>query len=155
MTLTEELFSLIRAFEQESIDYAVCGGLAMALHGYARTTQDIDVMILAEDLDRAIWLARKAGFEIDAGRIDFGGGETCIYRLTKIDPEYDDALPLDIVLVTRINRNVWDNRISIETELGPVWTVTKDGLIQMKKLSGRKQDLADIERLEKEDDEQD
>ena len=150
MTLTEELFSLIRAFEQEAIDYAVCGGLAMALHGYARTTQDIDVMMLAEDLDRAKSVARKAGFGIDAGRMDCGGGQTCIYRLTKLDPEYDDALPLDIVMVTNNNRNVWEKRIPIETELGPVWSVTKDGLIHMKKLSGRKQDLADIERLEEE-----
>lgn len=148
MTLTEELFRLIGAFEQDSIDYAVCGGLAMALHGYARTTQDIDVLMLAKDVDRAKAVARKAGFEIDAGRMDFGGGQTSIYRLTKIDPEYEDALPLDIVMVTKNNRNVWDNRIPIETTLGPVWSITKDGLIQMKKLSGRKQDLADIERLE-------
>jgi hypothetical protein len=151
MTLTEELFRLIRAFERDSIDYAVCGGLAMALHGYARTTQDIDVMMLAENIDRAKAVARESGFEIDAGRMDFGGGKTCIYRLAKIDPEYEDALPLDIIMVTKNNQNVWDNRIPIETRLGPIWSVTKAGLIQMKKLSGRKQDMADIERLEESD----
>ena len=151
MTLTEELFRLIRAFEKEAIDYAVCGGLAMALHGYARTTQDIDVMMRAEDVDRAKAVARNAGFEIDAGRMDFGGGQTCIYRLTKLDPEYEDALPLDIIVVTNDNRNVWDDRIPVETRLGTVWSITKGGLIQMKMLSGRKQDMADIERLEESD----
>ena len=44
--LYEEFKSIISALEQRGIDYAVCGGLAMAVHGLARATVDIDLLIL-------------------------------------------------------------------------------------------------------------
>ena len=41
MTLLDELSQLISAFDENGIEYAVCGGLALAIHGFARATLDI------------------------------------------------------------------------------------------------------------------
>ena len=52
-TLSEELSQIISALEDSGIEYAVCGGLALTIHGFPCATFDIDVMtrkILALDL---------------------------------------------------------------------------------------------------------
>ena len=36
--------------EEEGIDYAVVGGMALALHGFIRTTQDVDLLLTPEGL---------------------------------------------------------------------------------------------------------
>ncbi len=35
-TLLDELSQLISALDENEIEYAVCGGLALAIHGFAR-----------------------------------------------------------------------------------------------------------------------
>jgi hypothetical protein len=48
--------------------YALCGGLAVNLHGPVRATKDIDVLIPREELDRVRTAVQPLGFNIDAGR---------------------------------------------------------------------------------------
>ena len=42
--------STLFVFDKNNIDYALYGGLAVALYGFVRFTQDIDLIILPEDL---------------------------------------------------------------------------------------------------------
>ena len=49
--LYEEFKSIVSALEEQGIDYAVCGGLAMAVHGLPRATVDIDLLIPSESLE--------------------------------------------------------------------------------------------------------
>jgi len=37
---------------EEKIAYAIVGGMALALHGFARTTADVDILTTPEGLDR-------------------------------------------------------------------------------------------------------
>src|SRR5205807_7362830 len=46
--LYEEFRRLISALDNNHIDYALCGGLAMAVYDHARATIDIDILILSE-----------------------------------------------------------------------------------------------------------
>ncbi len=59
MDLYDELMALIDAFADANIDYALCGGIAVAFYGYPRFTKDIDILIRAEDLDRILARAKK------------------------------------------------------------------------------------------------
>lgn len=45
MELTEELIKLCAVFNRAKVKYLVVGGAAMILHGYYRTTHDIDLLI--------------------------------------------------------------------------------------------------------------
>lgn len=47
LDLIAEFENVVRAFEREHLDYAVCGGLAMTIHGHVRATIDIDLLIEA------------------------------------------------------------------------------------------------------------
>lgn len=58
-TLLQEFTDLVTALDRRKVDYAVCGGWAMTIHGCPRATMDIDVMILADDLDEAWQVAKE------------------------------------------------------------------------------------------------
>ncbi len=45
MTINDELQGLIKLLRNAKIEYALCGGLAMAVHGWPRSTMDIDILI--------------------------------------------------------------------------------------------------------------
>ena len=46
------LHSLVVRLAEESIPYAIVGGMALNLHGYRRETVDVDVLMTREGLDR-------------------------------------------------------------------------------------------------------
>jgi hypothetical protein len=52
MNLKDELVQVIEALGSSAIPYALCGGIAVVIHGYPRLTKDIDLLIRDEDLAR-------------------------------------------------------------------------------------------------------
>ena len=52
-----EFRKLITALDERQIEYALCGGLAMAVYDHPRATVDIDILILSESLDLVIPIA--------------------------------------------------------------------------------------------------
>ncbi len=47
----QTLQNLARNLARENIDYAIIGGMALVIHGYVRTTQDVDLLMTAEGLE--------------------------------------------------------------------------------------------------------
>jgi hypothetical protein len=146
--LMEELKSLVQRFEAEGVAYALCGGLAMAVHGAARGTMDIDMLIMAEDLEAALEAARKQGYDFPAAPMEFAQGAVRIRRVSKLIPEIGEHLPLDLLLVTEKTRPAWESRQNLEWEGRSLWAVSRQGLIALKQLRLSSQDKADIEKLE-------
>ena len=52
LDLVHELTALVQSFERQGIPYALCGGMALAVHNAPRATQDIDLMARQEDIER-------------------------------------------------------------------------------------------------------
>lgn len=148
--LAEEFEAVITALADHGIDYAVCGGLAMAIHGLPRATVDIDLLIRPEDENRIYAAVEPLGFRIRATPMHFDRGRMEIRRVTKIDPA-GDTLMLDLLLVTSAFEEVWSDRTLIESEFGSICVVSRKGLIELKsgRMSGVDQD--DIKRLRDED----
>lgn len=151
--LYEEFKSIVSALEERGVDYAVCGGLAMAVWGAPRATVDVDMLILAEAQEAAARIARYLGFTIEALPMMVGGGIIEIRRYSKIDAETGIVLPLDFLLVAPELVEIWDSRVKVPWETGSLWAVSRRGLIALKSIKPRPQDLADIERLKEADDE--
>jgi hypothetical protein len=150
-TLLEEFKSITAALNDAGIEYAVCGGWAMAIHGFPRGTIDIDLLIREVDLPRVIRIARDNGFDIQGLPLHF---EIEIRRISKIDPESNELVTLDLLLVTDENQHdLWTNRVRLEWKEGETTVVSRESLIAMKRVAGRRQDLADIEKLEEVTDE--
>jgi hypothetical protein len=144
--LAEEFEAVISALAEHGIEYAVCGGLAMAIHGFPRATVDIDLLIPADAEERVYAAVESLGFRIRANPMHLDQGRMEIRRISKIDPA-GDTLMLDLLLVTPASEDVWRHRTTIESEFGLISVVSREGLIALKsgRMSGVDQD--DIKRL--------
>jgi hypothetical protein len=147
LDIYEELRTLVAAMDQHRIDYALCGGLALAIHGCPRTTVDIDLLVLADKVSDLIEVARRLHYTIHGLDMSLANDAIEIRRVSKIDPETGFVLSLDMLLVTPPIQQVWDSRQQANWEGGKLSVVSREGLITLKKLGGRPQDLVDISAL--------
>ena len=122
----------------------------MAIHGFVRATVDIDILIQPDSLEKAYKIAEEKGYDIRGLDISFKERAVEIRRVSKID-DSGEVLSLDLLLVTPQVEDVWETREKIDFLGNRLSVVSRDGLIKMKRLAGRPQDLADIERLENEE----
>lgn len=72
--LVAELERIAAALAAAEIDYAVCGGLAVAMHGHVRATRDIDLLMPSEAAPRALVALAAIGFDLPALPMTFGAG---------------------------------------------------------------------------------
>lgn len=150
MDLFDEFKGIVQALDGAGIDYAVVGAVALAIHGMPRTTTDIDILIRPEDSERVEKVVQALGFRFPSIPMTFSDSGLTVHRLTKIVDE--DVLTLDMLLVCEAMAAIWDGRIQVETDHGRLWVVSRDGLIEMKVLSGRLRDLVDVKRLQGDED---
>jgi hypothetical protein len=149
MDLREELNQLIESLHQEHIPYALCGGMALAVHGHPRFTQDLDLLIQESDLELLIEVAERLGYQDISGWLRFNTGtdrETKPYRLLK--PLGTENLMLDLICVTSQFEGVWQSRTQFDIASTRMTVVSRDGLRKMKQISNRAQDLVDLEKLD-------
>jgi hypothetical protein len=152
MELYRELLNLVDALDRCGVDYALCGGIAVAFHGHARLTKDIDVLVPVAELAAALEAAGRCGFSVGGGRLTFRKGqddELTIHRVSKTAS--NEILTLDLILVSPALGGVWADRGAFEWQGRRVKVVSLAGLAAMKRISGRHQDLADLENLGIED----
>lgn len=142
-----ELKRIISALTENNVEYAVCGGWAMAIHGVPRATIDIDLMISADSLEKVFDIAKSNDYWLEGLPMSFHNGQIEIRRISKIDDETGFVLMLDLLLVTPEIIDVWQNKLIKPLENGSVSVVSREGLIKLKTLSGRTQDKADVEKL--------
>jgi hypothetical protein len=153
LDLYDEFKSIVTALSERGIDYAVCGGLAMAVYGLARATVDIDLLVLADEFEEVKRVAKELSYTIEANPMTFAGGAVEIRRVSKLDSDTGIVLSLDLLLVTPQIQKAWESRTEVEWENGKLKVVSREGLIALKSLRASGQDLDDINRLRGEQDE--
>lgn len=146
-TLLGEFIRITTALNEREIDYAVCGGWAMAIHGFLRATTDIDLIILSEDVDRVIETARTCEFDIEGLPLNFDEGKTLIRRISKVDKETNELITLDLILATEKYSEVWNDRRLVKWNAGEYKVVSSAGMMVMKEAAGRPKDLIDLDFL--------
>ncbi|HYM60517.1 MAG TPA: nucleotidyltransferase family protein [Thermoanaerobaculia bacterium] len=147
LNLYDELIAVTRAFQERGVEYAVCGGMAMAIHSIPRNTVDLDLLIRREDLEQAEEIAMQLGYTFKARPMKFDGGTVEIHRISKIDPDTHDPLMLDFLLVTPAVEDVWAAREVLRLEDGAISVVSREGLIKLKSSRLSERDIEDIRLL--------
>lgn len=154
VNLVDELHAVAGALIGAGIRHAVCGGIAVTIHGATRSTKDIDVLIAPQDLPQALEAVRPLGYTFAALPMVFDEGterERHVQRVSKILA--GQHLVLDFLLGEASLSGFLDGRVELALPEGPLVVVSRDILLRMKRLAGRAQDLADIEKLESLDEE--
>lgn len=139
-----DLFAALNAAEA---DYLVVGALAVAAHGHVRATKDLD-----------IWVRPAAGNaeRVYSALASFGAplGDLTADDLASADLIFQIGVaPVRVDIITSIDGvsfdDAWPARVSSEYADQAVHVISRVHLIQNKKASGRLQDLADVEALER------
>lgn len=143
MNLESELREIVRLFNRERIDYALCGGMAVAVHGYPRFTQDIDMLVSDEALEKVKAVAREAGYVDESGRMPFP--DSVVHRLLKV--EGSDYRILNLIVPKNLDTIAWQQRQWFDWNELPICVVSVEGLVEMKRAAGRDQDKIDIRNL--------
>jgi 2-hydroxychromene-2-carboxylate isomerase len=149
VNLVDELHAVTAALESDGIPYAVCGGVAVTIHGATRTTKDIDLLVRREDVPRILEILRGLGYLFAALPMTFDAGtarERHVQRVTKI--EGDHHLVVDLMLDEAALAGFLADHIDVELPEGRLRVVSRAGLLAMKRMAARPQDDADVERLE-------
>ena len=157
MSLFEPLFDALNAAE---VRYVVVGGLAVVLHGHARLTADIDLVVdlTPGEAKKAIQTLTRLGFRARAP-VDPLGFADAIVRQQWITEKglrvfslWDPSNPMvevDLFAEHPIDfEELWRRAEIIKLSRASVRIASIRDLIRLKQLAGRPQDLADIEALE-------
>lgn len=145
LNLYEELRALSTAFDAGDVDYALCGGLALAVHGHPRATKDIDLIVRREDLALARSIARACGFTLASLPMTFPNSGVEVERVSKIAGT--DLLMLDLLIANEALQGPWESRRRYPWGNGELPVISREALISMKLAAGRPQDLADLAKL--------
>jgi hypothetical protein len=146
LDLYEALFEVVAQLEQDGIEHALVGALAVAVHGAPRATTDIDLLVDPKQADAAVAAVKRAGFPLEALPQQFRDGMR-LRRVTRIHE--GEALVVDLILADPPLDAALRDRAQYEAEGDRrVWVVTRDALVAMKLQAGRAQDIADVERLQ-------
>lgn len=147
--LLSEFSAVIRAFERAGVRYAVIGGIAVTIHGYVRATEDMDFLIRPRDLNAAKVALRPLGFVPMAPPWSFKDSAMTLHRFFKAGEAgafyvVDLLLPRrreDLGAISRARRMKWGP--------GIVRVAQKEDVIRLKRRRSSKEDLVDIEQLER------
>jgi hypothetical protein len=146
VTLYDELRAVLAALDGAGIEYALVGGLAVAVWGAPRATKDIDLLVQREDLPGAMAAVRPIGFTLEGLSMEFKSGIE-VQRVNKIDPG-GNLMTLDFLLMGATLEPVWKSRVRAPFAESHVVVASREALIAMKALAARPQDLADIQNLQ-------
>jgi hypothetical protein len=155
-------FEILKELFNRKIDYLIVGGLAVNLYGVPRVTQDIDIIISfdKENILELNGVVKNLGYIPRLPGVDPEGlsdpavrGDWIKNKNLKAFSFYhpkDVYKIIDVVLVHPLDfAKAFQNKTIKEVQGITINLVSVDDLIKMKSVSGRQQDLSDIELLRK------
>lgn len=150
LNLFDECRSVVAALSAAGVPYAICGGLAMAVHAQPRATIDIDLLAPPDAIPALTAALAPLGFtRREREPTTLAGGAVTMHRLTKIAPGDPDVLVLDVIEArSGVVERAWMTVSEADWEGQRVMVVSRTGLIDLKRLRNSAQDRVDISRLE-------
>ena len=145
-TLNETLRRIVKDLENRGIEYSVIGAVALNQHGYRRFTEDIDLLLTREGLERfqneLVGLGYRPAFEGATKKFKTTAENVTVEMMTT--GEFPgDGKPKPVV---------FPHPNSDQVEIDGVKTLTLEKLIELKLASGmtaphRLKDLADVQEV--------
>lgn len=138
--LGKQLAQVVSALDGEGVRFALIGGLALASHKVIRATQDLDLLIDADDGDRAERLLAETGYR-------------CLHRSADAANYQRGDERIDFLYARRpIARRLLATAVDVVTIFGPLRVVSAEGIIAFKLQAlvnepNRTQDREDMKAL--------
>jgi len=138
-----DIGSLLASLNANAVEYVVIGAMAFPLHGYGRTTLDVDVFIRPEpsNASRALKALSDFGYDVTDLTVDDLLTKKVLIR------QYIVVADIHPFVKGTTFEKVWGNRVEGEYEGVPAWFASLDDLIEMKEAAGRPKDIEDLANL--------
>ena len=140
--LEKDFLDFISLCNQYNVKYLVIGGYAVGIHGYPRLTKDLDIEDNAEKVVQVI--------------NDFGLGSLRLKKDDFLKANFVTQLGYEPVRIDILNdldavsfEDAWKNKKVVTMFDVPINFIGLEELIIIKEKAGRKQDIADIDKLKK------
>ncbi|MDA8261014.1 MAG: hypothetical protein M0Z99_36145 [Betaproteobacteria bacterium] len=156
-----KIAELLQSLTDARVDYVLVGGLAVQLHGFLRSTFDIDLVLAMNDenLGRFINVARRHGLMPgipvpieslwDAGQIERWHREKGMLAFSLREPQAGGAV-VDVIVRPEVSFDrLIANAVAGDLFGRQVPIACIDDLLLMKRAANRPKDRLDIEALEK------
>jgi predicted nucleotidyltransferase len=144
----DEHIEVLNLLLDENVEFLIVGGFAVNFYGYRRSTGDVDLWLKPDNLNKSKLLKVFNRMDIEY---------TDIQHLESLDFETRLAFhigeePARIDFLTYISgvewHNAWAVKTMVDIEKLSIPFIHKNHLIESKIMTGRAQDIADIEGLQ-------
>ena len=139
-----ELKKIVKQLSQDGIEYAICGGMALAILGNPRATIDINIIVDTQSIDTLAKNLKFLNFEMNQNLLSLGKISIC--RFYKIE-DSGETIVLDILFLPDSMNKIWETTEEIMINNLSLIIVSPNELISLKQLRNNLQDQADIEYL--------
>lgn len=149
MRIIEEFNQLARMLEVNGVRYAIAGGMAMALHGLVRATEDMDVLLHPADAEKLVAALRSAGYLEKTTAWSFRSSGLTLRRLIRPEPGTESFAMVDLLLADDPAVQVMLARAeTVPWGGGSVSVLARADLVELKRRANRPVDQSDVRRLE-------
>ncbi len=139
----------ITALNRSEVEYVLVGGYSVILHGYARTTGDLDIWVnkTVENYQKIVHAFKMFGMPV------FDMTEENFLNNSNVDVFTFGRPPVSIDLITSIKglefEPTYKKALVHKVDELEIRLIHLNDLIQAKKSAGRPRDMNDIEHLNK------
>ena len=147
MRVEKDFKEFIELLNRHNVKYLIVGGFAFSYYAEPRYTKDIDIFINASPENAKLLMNVMKDFGFGA----IGLSEDDFLKQGQIIQLGNEPVRIDIInSISVIDfESAWENRTVGKYGDIPANFISKPDLIKNKKATGRKQDIADIEKLNK------
>lgn len=156
-----KIAELLRSLSDDHVQFVLVGGLAIQLHGYLRSTFDIDLVLAMNDenLSRFIDVAKRHGLVPvipvpidalkDASQIDKWHREKGMLAFALREPHAGGSV-VDVLVRPEVSfEKLMAKAVAGNLFANKVWIAGIDDLLIMKRSADRPKDRLDVVALEK------
>lgn len=143
--ISKDMREFIRLLHQHHVEFLVCGGHAVAFHGYPRLTLDLDILVKPSAVNARKLMAALADFGFGAAGIPAAGFTKRGTAVTL------GVQPNQIDLLTSVgltdDETLFSRAVAGNLDGLTISYIGVADLIKAKREAGRPKDLADLDEL--------
>lgn len=138
-----DIENLLRLFNAHRVKYVVIGATVFPVHGYARTTLDVDIFIKPskKNAQQCLKALKKFGYDVSDISTDVFLRKKTLFR------QYLLEIDIHPYVKGSTFTTIWKHRVQKRMGKTLVNFASLDDLIKMKKAAGRPKDKQDLKIL--------
>jgi hypothetical protein len=144
----EDFRDFLNALNKADVRYILVGGYSVVLHGYSRTTGDMDIWMerTSENYERIIKAFQIFGMPL----FDMTESNFLSHPIWDVFTFGTPPVAIDIMVkIEGLNfEDVFQKAVYFEDDDLKIRTINRNDLIAAKKIAGRAKDINDLENLE-------